>query len=135
MMWTLLLAALFHGAPAHAGDDPDLHRKVEEGRQIYTGERLAIGAVAEAFLLQYPDQPAWNISASRYEVDFEGAGFEFRNRAAYPVDTPRRGKWLRVVFEVLAVLEAPIEVPKGSGTWSWKLTYDCAIRSVEEPDR
>lgn len=134
-MWYLLLLLLALGGPAAAGKDPDLKRKVPEGHQRFTGERLAVGAVAEAFLLQYPGHPEWQVSPSRYAVDFDAAAFSFRNRADYAVADGLRGQWLRVVFEVIAVTETAVEMPKGSGTWLWRLTYECDLRVVEAAER
>jgi len=117
--------------PAHGGKDPDRKRKVPEGHQLFIGERLAVGAIAEAFLLQYPGSPDWQVSPSRYAVDFKAAGFRFRNRAEYSVPDALRGKWLRIVFEVVTVAENAVESPAGSGNWTWVLTYECDVRSVE----
>lgn len=133
----LFLLILLMALPvnAEAVKDPDRSRKLPEGHQAFLGERLGLGAVAEAFLLQYPGNPLWQVSPSRYAVDFEKAAFRFRNQADFPVPDELRGSWLRVVFEVVAVTENAVEQPAGSGQWSWVLTYECDLRLVERAPR
>ncbi len=130
MMPTLLLGALLAAAPTLAGKDPDSRRRLPDGQQAYLGARLAVGAVAHAFVLQYPNQPAWQVSPSRYAVDFQTANFHFRNRAEHALLDAQRGRWMQVVFTVVTVAETPVESPRGSGVWTWALTYECDIQSL-----
>jgi len=131
----LLILLMVLPLTAVAGKDPDLSRKLPEGHQAFLGERLGVGAVAEAFLLQYPGNPVWQVSPSRYTVDFKAAAFRFRNKAEFPVSDELRGSWLRVVFEVVTVTENAVEQPAGSGNWIWLLTYECDLSLLERASR
>jgi hypothetical protein len=131
MRHTLVLALALGLPTAQAGGDPDLKRRVPEAHQRYTGARLAIGTVAEAFLLQHPGHPELHVSASRYNVDLKSAAFGFRNRADFPISEALQGQWLRAVFLVNSVTENAVESPAGSGNWSWILTYECELQLIE----
>lgn len=114
-------------APALA-EDPDLTRPVPEGEVRYTGERLASGATAHAYLIRYEGHSTWYVSPSRYEVDFGESTFHFRNADAHPL--PVLGQWLDVVFNVGTVSETAMESPEGSNNWTWKLTYECELVKI-----
>jgi hypothetical protein len=135
MMAPVLLIALLAGSPAGASKDPDAKRSVAEGQQAYLGKRLAVGALGHAFLLQYPGRTEWQVSPSRYTVDFKSANFKFRNRDAHRVPDEMRGKWMQVVFRVVTVAETAVESPPGSNNWTWVLTYECDIEILEAATR
>ena len=131
-MTRLLLISIFlWGAPAVAATkDRDSGRTVDEGTTAYTGARLAVGARAEAFVLQYQGHNDWKVSPSRYAVDFNTAKFQFRNRSQYPLTAAQMGVWMRAGFVVVSVAETPVEQPAGSGNWGWALTYECDLQSL-----
>ncbi len=131
----LFLVALLVSSPAGAGQDRDAQRSVNEGQQPYLGKRLGVGALAHAFLLQYPGRTEWQVSPSRYTVDFKSANFKFRNRDAHRVPDEMRGKWMQVVFRVVTVAETAVESPPGSNNWTWVLTYECDIEILEAATR
>ena len=133
-MPNLLLLALSLTQPALAGADPDLHRKVPEGHQVYDGETAAVGGTYEAFLIHFEGEPTVYLSPSRYRVAYAANALACRNADSFPVDPARTGRWWRVVFEVLAVRETAAEDPPGSGKWVWNKQFDCIYKQLEPID-
>jgi hypothetical protein len=129
--WALFLVFT---TPAFAGADPDLHRKVPEGSQVYDGETAEVGAIYEAFLIHFEDSAIVYLSPSRYRVAYAPNALACRNADQFPIDPARFGRWWRVVFEVLAVRETAEEDPPGSGKWAWKKQFDCLYKELQPID-
>ena len=128
LVWLSLFALL---PPSFAGADPDLHRKVPDGHRVYDGESAEVGGVYEAILIHFKDDETMYLSPSRYRVAYVANALQCRNKAEFPMDLSRPGRWWRVVFEVLAVRETAEEDPPGSGKWSWKKQFDCMYKEIQ----
>ena len=125
-----LLILLLFPAFAVAGADPDEYRPVKEGNVRYDGAEVQVGKTYEAFLIQFVDRDEIYLSPSRYRVAYTPDALQCRNVDQFPIDPSVRGSWLTVTFEVLAVRETAIEMPSGSGNWTWQHQIDCTIKSL-----
>ena len=123
----VLLASL---GLSHAADDSDAKRTIPDGQERYTGENLTVGGVYEGFVIRFPNRDELFLSPSRCQVSYGERAFACRNASEFPVPANRAGLWYKVSFEVLALKESAVETPEGSGNWTWKVAFDCDIKTL-----
>ena len=119
---------------AHAGADPDSHRKAPEGQEVYvSADAVQIGGVYEAFVIRFKDRESAFLSPSRFRVTYSENVLQCRNAAEYAIPEGQYGQWHKVSFEVLALKETAAEDPPGSGNWTWNTQIDCRITALALP--